>query len=211
MNNKIIEIYKEHYSVSEVLRQINVFSEKKISRQNIVTILKNAGIYEGINGENYIKVHRNRVNKVIKDKYGVNNYGTISGGFGESNKIPYRNVKGLTDDFQEYKRAVSRLTIRAIKKLKKPEFCEYTGIKFCDVIGIRSNPNDPRKRSVDHRIPIIICYLNGINIKDAASLDNLAFVLRYVNTIKANTDYNSFLPIATKIREVFINEGFESN
>lgn len=210
MNELIIELYKEHYSVSEVLRQV-IAKGENYSRQNIVTILTNAGIYEGLNGENYIKIHRNRVNKIIKEKYGVDNYGTISRGFGDSNKIPYKNVKYLTENFLEYKRAVILLTTRLSKKLKKPDYCEYTGIRFCDTVGVRSNPNDPRKRSIDHRTPIVTCYLNGINIKDAASVNNLAFVIRYVNTIKSNTDYDSFLPLAVKIREAFINEGFESN
>jgi hypothetical protein len=210
MNEFIIELYKEHYSVSEVLRQL-IAKGENYSRQNIVTILTNAGIYEGLNGENYIKIHRNRVNKIIKEKYGVDNYGTISRGFGDSNKIPYKNVKYLTENFLEYKRAVILLTTRFSKKLKKPDYCEYTDIRFCDTVGVRSNPNDPRKRSIDHRTPIVTCYLNGINIKDAASVNNLAFVIRYVNIIKSNTDYNSFLPLAVKIREAFINEGFESN
>ena len=210
MNDDIIQLYKECYSVSEVLRQLAANGEK-YSRQNIVTILTNAGVYEGINGENYIRVHRNRVNKIIKEKYGVDNYGTISRGFGDSNKIPYKKITYLTADFQEYNRSVRLVTSRVLRKVAKPEFCEYTGIKFCDTNGIRSNPNDPRKRSVDHKTPLVICFLTGINIKEAASLDNLAFVLRYVNTIKANTDYANFVPIAIKIREAFINEGFESN
>lgn len=210
MNETIIELYKKCYSVSEVLRTLNV-DEKKYSRQNIVTILTNAGVYEGINGENYLRVHRNRVNKVIKETYGVENYGTISRGFGASNKIPYKDVKFLTEDYRSYRRTVEVLTSRNTKKIEKPAFCEYTGIKFCDSKDHRSNPNDPRKRSIDHKIPIITGFLMGINPIEIASPNNLAFVLRYVNTVKANTDYDSFLPLAKKIREVFINEGFESN
>lgn len=209
LTTQIIELYKEHYSVSEVLRQITA-SGQYTNRNRIEKVLKTAGIYEGINGENYLRKHQNRVKAVIKEKYGVENYGTISRGFGDSNKIPYRKVTFLTDGFQEYRLAVERLTVRNLKKVPMPAYCEYTGIKFADEDG-KANPNDPRKRSVDHKIPIVVCYLQGVSIKDAAAIENTAFVLRYVNTIKANTAYDSFVPLAQKIREAFINEGFESN
>lgn len=210
LTQTIINLYKEHYSVSEVLRQIES-SGIYTNRNRIVKILTDANIYEGINGENYLKKHQHRIKKVIKEKYGVENYGTISRGFGSSNKIPYKNVSYLTDGFLEYKKAVERLTARNIKKIQKPKYCEYTGILFVDEEIQKPNPNDPRKRSVDHRIPIIVCYLTGVSIQEAASINNIAFVLRYVNTIKGNTNYESFVLLAQKIREAYINEGFKSN
>lgn len=83
----------------------------------------------------------------------------------------------------------------------------YTGIMFADEEGL-TNPNDPRKRSIDHRIPVIHCFLNKVPIEEAANVDNIIFVLKYVNSIKAQSTEESILPIMGEVREAFINEGF---
>ncbi len=101
-------------------------------------------------------------------------------------------------------------TKKNIKHIDFPTYCYYTGIQFADEEGL-VNPNDPRKRSVDHKVPVIICYLNGISVEQAGSIDNLTFVLKYVNSVKSNTEHKSFLAVAHKIRKVFINEGYKSN
>jgi len=209
VKKKIIDIYQQEWSVSEIVRQLGIPGE--IGRSGIETVLKNAGIYEGINGPNYLKKHTARVKRAMLDKHGVENYGQISRGWGDSNKIPYTKVKSLDDDFAIYRSAVQRLTTKYTNKIEKPTYCDYTGIQFIDDIQERVNPNDPRKRSIDHRIPVILCYLNGETVEKTSSIDNLAFVLKYVNTVKGNTDYYSFLPVAHKIRKIFINEGFPHN
>jgi hypothetical protein len=63
---------------------------------------------------------------------------------------------------------------------------------------------------VDHRIPVLHCYLNGISSKDASSINNVIFILKYVNSVKAQSLEDSFISIVEKIRKVFINEGYKS-
>jgi|APSaa5957512535_1039671.scaffolds.fasta_scaffold34566_2 hypothetical protein len=207
MEQKYIQLYKDIYSVSAVMKIVN----DAVGRNRIVNILKKEGIYEGLNGENYLKMKVLNNEKIMMERYGVKNWGqTPDGGWKPQNKIPYKKITYLNESFSKYHKLVEKKTKKYVDKIKeKPSYCEYTGIQFADVSG-KTNPNDPRKRSVDHKIPIVICYLNNVSVEDAADTNNIRFVLRYVNSIKQNTLHESFLPIAIKIREVFINEGYES-
>lgn len=208
MKQFYVDTYLETYSVSEILRR----SGNSVGRDRIVRILKDEGIYEGLNGENYLKKKVENNENIMLERYGVKNAGQLPGNGWESlNSIPYEKIDFLDAEYKKYKKLVEKYTKKNINKIEKPKYCNYTGIRFADDELESVNPNDPRKRSVDHKVPVIICYLNGIDPMVAASADNLVFVLRYVNTIKSNTLHESFLSIAPKIRKVFINEGFESN
>ena len=198
-----VNAYKECYSVSEVLRIYN-----DIGRDKLVKILKNYGVYEGLTGKNYLRKKAENYVLTMKSKYGVTNWGQISGGWTEQNKIPYNKIDVLDTKYKAYRIEVEKISKRTLKNLVKPDYCEYTGILFADA-EYNPNPNDPRKRSVDHKIPLIICYLNDIDSEIAGARENLVFVLRYVNSIKGNTLHDSFITIAQKIRKVFINEGFK--
>jgi hypothetical protein len=207
MKQNYIDLYKETYSVSEVMRKCN----DGVGRSRIVKILKDEGIYEGLSGENYLKKKVKNHEKIMLEKYGVINWGqTKEGGYRKLNKVPYKKVSYLTDDYNEYRIKVDKLTKKNIKQQYKdhlPKYCMYTGIMFADEEG-PTNPNDPRKRSVDHRIPVIHCFLNKMSIEEAASVNNVVFVLKYVNSIKAQSTEESILPIMEEVRKAFIDEGF---
>jgi hypothetical protein len=208
IKNIIIETYKKEYSVSEVIKKC----PKGIGRKRIENILKSVGIYEGINGENYLRKKVEKQEKLMMEKYGVKNWGqTKDGGYKKQNKIPYKKISFLTDEYKDYRVQVEKETEKNIKKHFKiyPKYCFYTKILFADEEG-SVNPNDPRKRSVDHRIPVLHCYLNGVSVENASHINNIVFVLRYVNSVKGQTLEDSFLPIVEKIRKVFINEGYKS-
>lgn len=209
---KFIETeYKKTYSVTKVLLAIKDKFEMDISRKPIENYLKYLDIYEGLNGPNYLKMKVENNKKIMMKKYGVENYGQLkNSGYVILNNIEYTKISYIDEEYKLYRNAVNKETKKNIKKMDVPNYCYYTGILFADIEG-KSNPNDPRKRSVDHKIPIIHCYLNGISIEKASSIDNIVFVLKYVNSIKGNTLEESFIPLAKKIRKVFINEGYKSN
>lgn len=207
LENWITEMYRETYSVSAILRACKG-RNLKIGRGRINAILKAAGLYEGLAGENYLKKKVEAHKSLMLEKHGVENWGqTENGGYRSLNKIEYSKLSYLTDEFTAYREKVRALTKKNLAKLPKPDYCEYTGVRFADVEG-RANPNDPRKRSIDHKLPVIHCYLNGIPAEDAAGLDNLMRVLKYVNSVKGNTLHESFLPLALKIRKVFQDAGY---
>lgn len=213
----IVNVYKKHFSVSEVMK--NIPYEGRLGRGPVVDYLKHIGLYEGL-GPNNTRLRIQKVHNTLDSRYGVTNPSQLddAAGLRERNNRPYDRVKYLGTDLVEYKRAVERATKTSIRKEYGPRFnkkwppayCEYTGIMFADKEG-SPNPNDPRKRTVDHIIPVVICYINGSTVQAAASLDNVAFVLRCVNSLKANTAYKDFIPIAHKLRKVLIDEGFQSN
>jgi hypothetical protein len=198
----IIRLYTETYSVTDVLLDPLI---KGIGRLRIVEVLKDANIYEGIRGKNQQAKKQEKIKNTMLSRYGVENNGQRPGqGFGERNKIPYTNVEFLDEGYKLYRKAVEHQTNKTIHSMVKPDTCFYTGIRFADVDAEHVNPNDQRKRTIDHKIPVIIGYLQGRTVEEISSPENITFVLRYVNTIKGNTLHENFLPIAEYIKLAFI-------
>ena len=198
----IINVYSETYSVTDVLLNPTI---KGIGRLRVVEVLKNANIYEGIRGKNQQVKKQEKIKNTMLSRYGVENNGQRPGqGFGVRNKIPYASVEFLDEGYKLYRKAVEHQTNKTTHTMVKPDTCFYTGIKFADVDQVHVNPNDQRKRTIDHKVPVIIGYLQGRTVEEISSPDNITFVLRYVNTIKGNTLHENFLPIAEYIKLAFI-------
>lgn len=207
LRERIIASYADSYSVSDVMRTVP--DTKGIGRGRIVKILTEVGLYEGLLGPNQQFKKQEKLKKTMIDKYGIVNVGQrIGGGWASQNNIPYCKISYIDTQFVEYKLKVEKASRKNLRKHPVADSCFYTGIKFADACQRRTNPNDPRKRSVDHKIPILIGYLIGMTVEEIASIDNLTYVLRYVNTVKGNTAHCDFLPIAEKLRKVFENEGY---
>lgn len=210
MKQQYIKLYKETYSVTQVMNIVN----DGVGRRKINKILKDAGIYEGLNGPNYLKKKQEVIQNIMVDRYGVRNISQLKKtGYTTLNKIEYQKIGKINEELHVYKSAVRKLTEKNIKEhynKNLPEYCYYTGIRFADAIQDKVNPNDPRKRSIDHKLPIIMGYYGGHSVEEVADINNITFVLKYVNTVKCNMPEDAFIPLAKKIREVFIHEGFES-
>lgn len=202
----IIRTYSETYSVSDVLRLPEM---RGIGRPRVVSILKDAGLYEGLTGKNQQAKKQEKIKNTMMARFGVENNGQRPGqGFGERNKIPHTKIDFLTIEYKEYRKAVEHETNKTVFAMDKPEVCYYTGVRFVDCEQEKVNPNDQRKRTIDHKIPVIIGYLQGLSVEEMSKPENITFVLRYVNTIKGNTLHDSFLPIAAYIKQTFTKEGF---
>jgi len=93
--------------------------------------------------------------------------------------------------------------------LKEEDFCYYTGVRFVDAEEEFVNPNHPRKRSLDHKIPLLYCYIQGWTMDEANHPDNLCWCLKCVNNVRGCSDLKSFQPIADYFRQKFIEEGIE--
>lgn len=210
---KYIKEYLETYSVSEIVRRYE--GSENINRREVVKILKLAGVYEGLNGPNYLKKKAENYKNIMLERYGVDNWSRLENQWDTLNEIPYTKFSFLEDEVGKYKKKVSKLAKKYLKKCLKnnlaPDYCEYTGILFADSEFDKVNPNDPRKRTLDHKVSVIQCFFNGVSPEDCSSEKNLTFVLRYVNTLKGCTSHEDFLPIAQKLRKVLINEGYKSN
>ena len=211
---KYINEYLETYSVSELLRRY--YESDNICRNELVKILKAADVYEGLNGPNFLKKKAENHKQYMIETYGVENYGQLPGcGWDQLNKVPYTKFNFFEEGLKDYKKKVIKLQKKYLNECKRnnliPDYCEYTGILFADSEFNSVNPNDPRKRTIDHKVPIIYCFFNNISPEDCSTPDNMAFVLRYINSIKGNTLHESFIPIAAKVRKALINEGYPSN
>lgn len=194
--------YLKNYSVTVVMNNINDRFNIKIGRCPITDYLKELNIYEGLNGPNYLKHKVDKNIKIMREKYGVDNWSqTENGGWKTLNSIPYEKFT-WNDKLIEYNMKVGKLSKKNIKVKKIPDKCEYTGIQFADIAG-KTNPNDPRKRTIDHVVPVLHCFLLGWTIEQAADVSNLRYVLRIVNSIKGNTTQECFEKFIPLIREQF--------
>jgi hypothetical protein len=197
---RIKEEYLKTYNVSGILREF-----PNTTRRRVTAFLKDEGIFESLNGENYLKTRVKEHESLMMQRYGVKNYGQISGGWKEQNQIPYDKLD-FEPDLKNYKESVYKLTRRWYKKKDTniPTHCFYSGIEFSDTKGA-PNPNDPFKRTIDHKKPVILCYFEGMSVEEAADESNLIFIIRYLNSLKSNTSHEAFLPIVEKFNQK-INE-----
>jgi hypothetical protein len=140
----------------------------------------------------------------------------------ERNKIDYETPKFITEMNEWIRIAGDQIrkrhsrTRRGVVKhsrcdakpvLKEEDYCYHTGIRFIDAEVEFANPNDPRKRSLDHIIPLSICYTMGMTMDEANHPDNLCWCLKCVNNTRGSTDINSFKHIAEFYRKKFIEAG----
>ena len=195
-------------SVSKVLKKFGVWG-----RRYITNLLKKRGVHSSVNPESKKILYEHsykQAEKTCFKKYGVKNIGeTKQYGYCASNKIPYKKPT-FFNSLMRFHEKVHALTKNNLKKITPPEYCEYTGIKFADTYG-PCNPNDPTKRSVDHKMPRNVAFFAGWSPEKTASTENLVFCLKYCNTVKSNTIHKDFIPIAQHLRKYFINEGYEHN
>ena len=218
----IISEYLKTYSISETKKDKSSVMYR-FSRDSVTKILKNAGVfgsstdgkkkYNDIHVRAYKEKRQERIKKTSLERYGAENPSGINAKNARilRNSVPYQKPSFLSEDWKLYKDEVSFYTNRVVSSVEKPKYCEYTGIKFIDSSQDVVNNNDPIKRSVDHKIPVIIGYLSGISAEDISKRENLLFVLKYVNTVKGNTLHEAFLPIAAMLRKRFKDAGYQSN
>lgn len=207
----IEEQYIKLYSVTKVIVLVNNYFHVRVGRIRITNHLKSVGLFEGLYGPNYLKKKVDNNIKCLQERYGVINWGQMpEGGWKIQNKIPYTPSK-MSKEFAEYRHQVENATRINIKRLKKegkiPTRCAYTDIEFADNFR-QPNPNDPRKRTTDHMIPIMHCFLLRWLPEKAAAIDNIRFVTRMVNTLKGNTEFSSFKKYIPMIKERIINEDY---
>jgi len=204
----IVEEYKKSYSVSEILKNLNLYTSKA-ARNHIVSILKNEGIYQGVGGLSALHKQK-KMQKTMMDRYGVINHGQLPTGGWKNNDAEKSKLLFL-DNFKEYCKHVNIHTNRNKKLMIKSKFCHYTGIAFVDDTKTHINPNDSLKRSIDHKISKWIGFMSKLPPDFIGSTTNLVYCLKYCNTVKNQMDDQMFMPFAKIIREKLIDEGYKSN
>lgn len=170
--------------------------------------------------------------KNLEDKYGKgiinpSQIPTTKGeqagnGWCKMNNLPLNKIM-FYDDFREYREKVDKLTKTNRQKLLRgtfpdyedyelPKYCQLTGIKFVDADGERVNPNDFLKRSLDHKKPVLLSFLDGDTPEQCSHPNNFVWILKQCNSVKGNTSFEDFKEnFAPKIRRLLINEGYEHN
>lgn len=198
--DEVISAYKQTYSVSQVLKHFGYPRGNSERRAQINQILKDADIFEGNSGPNVARKKQERIEKTSLERYGVKNFSLTKEGRNNLHNHREKTSLPLVEEFRIYQSEVNRQTKKNVRKIKdRPERCEYLGVEFVD--DAVANPNDHFKRTIDHKKSIYSCWLDGVSVQEAAGLDNLAWVCRYVNSIKGNCDYEDIKHIFAKIKE----------
>lgn len=200
LSTYISKIYIDNYSVTDCCRVVKdrentILSEAKL-RKIITTKLDELGIRESLSGDNLNKKRQEKLKNTMLARYGVKNNGQRKGqGWENLNKIKYTPI-AFDEEFKLYRKRIDYLTRKYVELLKRkgtiPTTCYYTGIEFKDVAG-KVNPNDPYKRTVDHKIPVVEMFLSGKTPEETCAPENIVFCLRIVNTYKSNSPEDYFI------------------
>jgi hypothetical protein len=200
--DEVISVYKETYSVTQVLKHFGYPKGNSERRKQITDILREEDIFEGLSGPNVSRKRQERIEKTNLEKYGVKNYSYTKHGslnlHNHRDKTPFP----IVEEFRIYQQQVTCETKKTIRKLKntlKPTHCEYLGIEFVD--DKIANPNDQLKRTIDHKKSVYSCWIDGLSPEEASQQSNLAWICRYANSIKGNADYDDIKHIFPKIKE----------
>lgn len=197
----IKNIYLENLSVSECCnivkeREDTIISVAKI-RKIIDEYLIDQNIKVDLSDKDFNRKRQEKTRNTMFERYGVVNNGQRQGqGWSTLNAIPYSKLD-IDEELIEYRKKVEYNTRKYKEKLARnnqlPKTCFYTGITFKDCIQDKINPNDPYKRTIDHRIPVIEMFFKGYTAEENCAEENLVFCLRAVNTYKANTTEDYFV------------------
>lgn len=197
----IKDLYLEKLSISECVEIIKEKEETILSlgkiRKIVDPIVIELGIKKSLSDKDLTKKRHDKIKKTMFNRYGVVNNGQRPGqGWSRLNQIDYKKLE-FDINLTEFKKEVNYLTRKYVERLKKqnkiPDKCFYTGVIFKDSYQSVVNPNDPYKRSVDHRKPVIEMFLKGYTPEEVCQADNIVFCLRVVNTYKANTEEEYFV------------------
>jgi hypothetical protein len=190
-NDAVKNDYISGCSISYLCTKYNV------GRHFITRCITNSGVtLRGFNYDDYSREFKqSQMKETLYKKYGVINYGQLNNqGYSGLNNVPY-TIPKFIQQFNVYRDEVQVLTRKLVNKLNQrgeiPNYCSITGIEFADCKG-KVNPNDFRKRSVDHCSSVLNCFLNGISPSEAASINNITFMLKYCNTIKGYMNLQEF-------------------
>lgn len=201
--DEIIEYYKINPNVSDVIFTFGV------SRLAVVKLLKQADVYKGFGRQPSRSIKRIAT---LQQRYGVNNYSQtpmMKQRLFERNSIPFVQPLFLAN-LENYRKEVNIITTRTKKLLLDTGYCFYTGIRFGDINGA-INPNDPIKKTIDHKISIVDGFLRNYTTEEIGCLSNLCWSIKYCNSFKGNMSANDFMHYSILIRERFIDAGYEHN
>jgi hypothetical protein len=203
----IADYYKKTYSITECCKYAVEKEKSHIKHTSLRVIITKhldlLGIRESFGDLNFHTHRQHKLENVMMNKYGVINNGQRAGaGFKLLNSIPYVKL-ALDEEYSKFREQV-RLATRRIRWIDgevSPK-CYYTGITFNDELLDKVNPNDPFKRTIDHKVSVTEAFFRGWTVEQTVAKDNLVFCLRVVNTTKGNTTEKDFrkliLPVLKK-------------
>lgn len=131
---------------------------------------------------------RKKVQQTCMERYGVTN--------GSSSKLSQIKHYILGTDVEpahkleylQYRSEVDRLTSQNKKQVEFLGYCYYSGV----AIHTQGPINDDFRASIDHKIPVLNGFVNKIPAEDIASVNNLVWCAKLLNTYKRTMTEEQF-------------------
>lgn len=131
---------------------------------------------------------RDKVKQTCHNKYGVDN-GSNSTISRIKHYILGNDVEpGHAIAYAQYKQIVEQLTKKNKKRLPFSGICYYSQVSIHKTGPI----NDDLRASVDHKIPVIQGFVSNIPAEDIASINNLVWCAKILNTYKRSMCEDQF-------------------
>jgi hypothetical protein len=135
-------------------------------------------------------------NSDIKDKVKttcINKYGSTNGGWSIDSQVKHF-IMGKTpdpnnkEDYDAYVDKVSRLTKINRKSVPYSGWCYYSGAE----VNLGKHWNHPFRATLDHKIPVLIGFAQGIPPEQIASINNLVWCCKLLNVYKGSMTEEQF-------------------
>jgi hypothetical protein len=215
----ITELYKSLCSITACIEHVIETETTLLSRPRIRILIDKLlnlqKVKKGIGNKNMQLAKQQKMKETMLERYGVENYGQLpQGGWAKRNNIPYKR-SNISEEYKEYRKVVDYYTRKfhesQVRSNTLPTHCFYTGIEFNDNILTEVNPNDPLKRTIDHRISVIESFINGTLPEHTAAPKNMIYCIRVINNLKSNTNEAYFTDVLLpKFKERIVNESKSS-
>lgn len=142
----------------------------------------------GVDNVAQLQSTKEKVKDTCKKRYGVNN-GAESISSSIKHYILGNDVEPhMSDQYERFKQEVSKITQKNTNNIEFTGRCYYTDTE----ISKNRHFNNVFKATIDHKIPVILGFEQGLTPEDIGSVNNLVWCARLVNTYKRNMTEEQF-------------------
>ena len=142
----------------------------------------------GVNNVAQLQSSKDKVRATCEKRYGVTN-GSASIISSVKHYILGNDVEPhLSNEYEKFKKEVVRVTQKNIEQLEFTGRCYYTEVE----ISRSCHFNNMFKATIDHKIPIVVGFEQGLSADAIGSVNNLAWCAKLVNTYKRSMTEEQF-------------------
>lgn len=168
-------------------------------------LLKSKNIYK-----KYLPLRTIKHKNTMMKRYGVLNNGQLPEArekLSKRNNAVVFRVEFLGKAYKEYcKRVISYTQTTKRQKKMVPDVDYYTGLPFPEDMKSPDLMQGDLYPTIDHKLSVLFCFLNGISARDCAAESNLAWTFRFINSFKQHLTETQFRDTILPLVKPFIEK-----